>query len=780
MCFLKQAGETVFGWTPFHESVKNRTSSLIRLCSKGNIMTGSMRRFSATFAIMLATASTSALAQTAQDPASESETGDIIVTAQKRSESVNTVPLAITAIGPQQLKEANVTDVKGLASVVPGLQIQTVGVDSFVGVAVRGISNRSYSPAANSAISTYIDGGYVDLPVGFSESLYDLARVEVLRGPQGTLYGRSATGGNINIVTADPTDYFDAAADLSYGSYNDVNAHAMVNVPVSDTLAIRAAGMIHRSDGMYDTQGTTARNYGAADSFGGRLTALWTPTDTFKWRLQVDQYNNTGTPGASIQTGEDAKPVNGLSPYEQPIFGDPEPYNKIISTSYRSRMEWEATDSLTASYVATYQDVRAAYRWATTGNVDAPDYTGWQQASAYRSKATFHEVNLTFDSGRFTNVMGGSFFYEKITDPGSAGIYAAINYQYYGVDGADVTKRSWGIFDQASYELIDGLKVTGGLRYSKDYQAQGPSTSIGCSVTAYPTTQFSDIYDLTADSEGCYGASTSVSGSGSWDKLTWKAGVDYQATPDLLLYGSATTGYKPGGIQPSAPDPISKTYDPEDVTSYEVGAKARMLDNALTLRGAAFYVDYSNLQVFQVASTASGVSLVTFNAAKARSKGVELEATWEPSPVDHFSGFINYIDASYTQYDGAIDARTGEDVGSIAGNQLPQAPKWQMRAQYSHDFILGNGGKITPLAAIYYQSVSYTQANNVSWYRVAPYSKTNLSLTWTDPTESWSITGYVDNLEDNYVRTGEWASSGEVYSDFAPPRTWGVRVNWSY
>lgn len=747
------------------------------------MMGKSAHRIAGALTLLLGSVSTAALAQTgaAQTPApAETVGGDIVVTAQKRAETVNTVPLAVTAIGPDQLKAANVTDVKGLSAVVPGLQIQTVGVDSFVGVAIRGISNRSYSPAANSAISTYIDGGYVDLPVGFSESLYDLSRVEVLRGPQGTLYGRSATGGNINIVTADPVNYFDASADASYGSYNDVAAHAMVNVPISDTLAVRAAGMIHRSDGMFDTQGTTSRNYGAADSFGGRLTALWTPSSNFKWRLQLDQYTNKGTPGLSVLTGEDAKPVNGLSPYEQPVYGDPEPYNKIISTSVRSRMDWDVTSDLSVSYVASYQDIRAAYHWVTTGDEDAPDNPGWQQASAYHSKATFHEVDASFESGRFKNVMGGSFFYEKITDPGSAAIYGAIDYIYYSPKGADVTKRSWGIFDQASYEIADGLTLTGGLRYSKDYQAQGAALTYSCSLSAYPVTDFSDVYNLTADTAGCYGASTGASGSGSWDKITWKAGLDYQVTPETLLYASATTGYKPGGVQPSAPDGVSKTYDPEDVISYEIGAKTRILNNALTLRGAAFWVDYTNLQVFQVASTTSGVSLVTFNAAKARSRGIELEASWEISPVDHFSGFINWLDAEYTQYTGGIDGRDSSVIASLKGYQLPQAPHWQMRAQYSHDFVLGNGGKITPLAAFYFQTVSYTEANNVSWYRVAPYTKTNLSVTWTDSTEKWQVAAYVDNLENNRVRTGDWASSGEVYSDFAPPRTWGVRASWHY
>jgi iron complex outermembrane recepter protein len=741
-------------------------------------MTGQiMRRTGAFAAVLMASASTAAFAQT-EAPAA-SQPGDIVVTAQKRAETINTVPIAVTAIGPAQLKAANVTDVKGLAAVVPGLQIQTVGVDSFVGVAVRGISNRSYSPSANSAISTYIDGGYVDLPVGFSESLYDLSRVEVLRGPQGTLYGRSATGGNINVVTADPVSHLDASADMSYGSYNDVAAHGMINLPVTDTLSVRVAGMVHRSDGMFNTQGTTSRNYGAADSFGGRVTALWKPAPNFKWRLQLDQYDNHGTPGLSVQTGADGKPVNGGSPYSQKVLGNPDPYNKIVSTAIRSRMDWDVASHLSLSYTASYQDIRAAYKWVTAGKTDwtQPD---WQQSSAYNSKATFHEVDAAFNSGRFKNVLGGSFFYEKIKDPGSAAVYAVIDYEYVSPYGADTTKRSWGIFDQASYEVLDGLTATGGLRYSKDYQAQGASLTYSCSTSGYPVTQFSQIYNLTATTPGCYGASANAAGSGSWDKLTWKAGLDYQITPRTLAYASVTTGYKPGGVQPGAPAGVSKTFNPEDVTNYELGLKTRLLDNRLSLRAAAFWADYNNLQVFQVASTSAGVSLVTFNAAKARSRGLELESTFEVTPRDHFSGFVNYLDATYTTYTNGIDGRDSSVIPNLKGYQLPQAPHWQARMQYSHDISLGDRGKLSPMAAFYVQSVSFTEANNVSWYRVAPYTKTTLTLTWTDKTDKWSVAAFVDNLENNYVRTGDWASSGQVFSDFAPPRTWGLRASWTY
>ena len=203
---------------------------------------------------------------------------EIVVTAQKRAETVNNTPLAVTALGMTQLQDAGVNMVSDLTSAVPNLQIHTVGVTDFVGITIRGVSNLTYYSEGNPAVSTYIDGIYVDPPVGFSNNLHDLERVEVLRGPQGTLYGRNATGGNLNIITANPKPAFDASFDASFGNFNDVMTHAMVNVPVSDTLAVRAAFMGHRDDGYFSTNGTTDQNYGASEDVGLRLTGLWTPT----------------------------------------------------------------------------------------------------------------------------------------------------------------------------------------------------------------------------------------------------------------------------------------------------------------------------------------------------------------------------------------------------------------------------------------------------------------------------------------------------------------------
>jgi iron complex outermembrane receptor protein len=701
---------------------------------------------------------------------------EVIVTAQKRTETVNTTPIAVTALDMTQLEDAGVYAVKDLTSVVPNLQIHTIGVDDFVGITIRGISNLSYVPAGNPAVSTYIDGVYVDQPVGFADEIYDLQRVEVLRGPQGTLYGRNATGGNLNIITADPKSSFDSAADVSYGNYNDVMTHAMVNVPVSDTLAIRAAFMQHRNDGYFDSEGTTNRNYGAAADMAARITGLWSPTDRFKWRLSFDGFVSNGTPGASIATGADQKPIDGGSPYHQPWDPDPEPDNYIQNAAVRSRMDFRVSDNLTLTYVAGYQHVSWYYYWATTGQEGLPAAPAALKVySAYQAHSQSDEVDLTYDTARLKNVFGATYFDQPVDEYG----YAL--YPIYGLaagpGGQGVQKRSWGVFDQATYAVLDKLRLTAGVRYSHDFQSQSATDVAFCAAT--PDSTLAQSRTLTAGSPGCFNSPGS-NASGSWSRVSWKGGIEYDVSDSTLTYASVTTGYKQGGVQNGVSAGLPTTFRPETVTSYEAGMKLRLLDRSLNIRIAGFYEDYQNLQVVQFLTLEDKLELLTTNAASSGIYGAEIESEWKVTPRDNASAFFTYLHARYGIYNNAVDPLDSSIIPSLAGSQLPNAPEFSLRLQYSHDFPLPNGAALSPLAAVYWQSTSYSEPVNIPVYKIAAYSKTDLQLTYTSTGGKWRAAAYVDNLEDHAVRNSDYSSGGIVFSDFNAPRTYGLRVSYQF
>jgi iron complex outermembrane recepter protein len=705
---------------------------------------------------------------------------EIVVTAQKRQETVNNTPLAVTALGMTQLQDAGVNTVSGLTASVPDLQIHTIGVVDFVGVTIRGVSNLVYLPQGNPAVATYIDGIYVDPPVGFSNDLYDLERLEVLRGPQGTLYGRNATGGNLNIITADPKASFDANFDMSYGNYNDVMAHAMVNVPVSDTLALRAAFMEHRNDGYFSTEGTTQRNYGAADDTGLRLTGVWTPAEIFKWRLSFDGYESNGTPGASIQTGANGMPLNGLSPYHQPAYADPEPHNYVQNGAIRSRMDLKLTDNLSLAYIAGYQHTLFSYVYGSLGQPGAPNTPpGTEAAQQNHATTQGHELDLNLDTEKLKNVLGATYFSEavgwktqnEIVGENYSSLTDTAKYQRL------VDKESWGVFDQATWSPITDLHLTGGVRYSHDRQLQTEYQVLSCAFA--PTLE--QVQLLTTASPLCaapHGIITTPAAGGTWSKVNWKAGVDYDLTDTALVYTSVTTGYKQGGVQPGLPAELPSTYKPEEMTSYEAGTKLRLLDRTLNVRLAAFFEDYTNIQQSQL-DFVNGLPLVlTANAGAAHIYGGELETEWRATTADYLSAFFNWLHARYAVFNDAVDPRTNALIPSLAGNQLPNAPDVSARLEYRHDFTLPNGATLTPMVAPYWQSTSYSQPLNVNVYKIASYSKTDLQLTYASAAEHWRVAAYVQNVENRAVRTADFTLQGHVYSDFNPPRMFGVR--WSY
>jgi len=728
--------------------------------------------------------------QTAQSgkPVSKQASGpeaalqEVVVTAQKREELLSKVPIAITALNMEQLQEQGVVGVKDLTGTAPNLQIHTLGSDNFTGITIRGISNSDFTGSANPAVSTYIDGTYIGLSQGFANDLYDIDRIEVLRGPQGTLYGRNATGGNVNIITGEPGKAFAASADVSLGNYNDVQTHGMVNVPVNDALQIRFAFMTHQNTGYFNTEGTTARNYGAANDIGGRITALWTPSESFKWRLSVEDSRINGTPWANMETNVNGDPSNGLSPYRQPTAPDPEPQNELRNFAARSRMEWQLTNSWDVIYVAGYQSMNETLAWASTGEIGAPANPAWQNYSVVPATFQTHELDFNFQNSRLKNVFGASYFGQKGGPDFTAvsGISNAVGYSYVSVnpDAPQSHKDAWGVFDQATVSLTDSLRLTGGIRYSSEEQYIAPILYQFCGIIPGVTT----LGMLTVDTSLYCAPDQVPSASGSWSSTTWKAALDADLSENTLAYVSVSTGFKSGGVQPGLPPPLPATYSPEHVTNYEVGTKSRLLDNTLSVRAALFYEDYSDLQVFQlVAVPQIGPQLVTTNAAKARIYGAEFEADWRLSVRDMLQGFVDYLHATYTQYDNAYDARTNQIIPSLTGSYLPNAPKGSLRLQYSHRFDLSGGWTLTPLVGVFWQSTTYLQANNIDYYRQRAYTKSNANLTFADPADHWKLIAYVENIENKPIRTTAWSDgSGLVYSDFDAPRTFGLRLAYHY
>jgi iron complex outermembrane receptor protein len=709
-------------------------------------------------------------AQAQEAAANSDQLSEIVVTATKRSESLSKVPLAISALSQDDLTSQGVVGLQDLTSAAPSLEIKTLGFANAIQVTIRGITNSDFNPGASPAVATYIDGIYIARPQGLNGDLYDIERVEVLRGPQGTLYGRNATGGNINVVTAEPTHVFGAAADVSFGNFNDAQVHGMLNLPITDELAIRGAFSTHRNDGFYDSEGSIANDYGAADDYAGRLTALWTPGSFFRWRIAVEDAVENGTPAADFVTAPDGRPVDGLPVYKRPFPNSVEPSKYIDNFTTRSRMDFKLSDQWSVAYLAGYENIRFQALFATAGTGTTAEFDGHRTAS---SKSYNHEVDLNFDSENIKNIVGATYFHESEWDFDAYHFYVA-DLAYRGGTSFGPTARdgSWGVFDQANISATSRLRFIAGVRYSSESK-ESQLNQFGqeyCALDTSLSAMLSQMY-----LPGC-AVTTESPVHANWSNTNWKAGVEYDLTDQIMNYLTVTTGFKAGGLNIGGLDLVPASFSPEKVTSYEIGSKGKFLDNRLSVYSDIFYMTYTNLQVTQL----SGVADITDNAARALIYGLEVQSEGQLTSNDRLSGFFDYLHATYGTYNNAVDQQTGLVYPSLAGNSLTNSPKYSAKLTYQHQFSLGDHGSISPSASVYYQSVSFLREFNLPIDRVGGYGKANFNVEYTDPSGRWKAAAYVDNAANRAIRDGSFTVVGQYLSDYDAPRTFGARIAYKY
>jgi iron complex outermembrane recepter protein len=692
---------------------------------------------------------------------------EVIVTATKHAETLSKAPIAMSALSGEQLQQAGISDVQGLNAALPDVQVQTTALENSIQVSIRGISSTDFGPYGESAVAVYIDGIPVSNANGLLGAFSDLDRVEVLRGPQGTLYGRNATAGSVNIITADPTNTLQASVEESAGNYGDIETRAMLNLPVSDTLDLRGSLLYHKNDGYINTEGSTVSNYDAADDVLGRVTALWRPTNMFKWRLSMEESDSNGTPDVGITTGANGQPQQGYSPFNRPVRSNPEPFLHFESQSVRSRMDWALSDTFSVAYIAGYQINKEYYRALWDADPTPIGYI----IGAERRTGQSQELNINYNGKKLSNILGATYF---VTD--GLGNFNSpldiINSTFISYNGASSIK-SKGIFDQATYSVRDDLRLTAGVRYSHDAVEALNQTTILCPLNQlyFPGALPGFNQSIPANCSASFQPN-----SGQWSAPTWKIAGEYDLSSKTLSYLSVATGYKTGGVNTEPPGSPNATYNPEKVTNFELGLKSRYLEDHASTNVAIFLEQYRDLQVTQI----EGVNLITTNAARAQVYGAELEGQWRVTSSDRLDGFFDYLHATYTDYNNAVDQQLNVTYPSLDGKYLPNAPLVSLQAHYAHEARLDNGGSITPSVTVYWQAQNYLRAFNLPIDHVPSYSRTAMSLLYKDSSSRWTAEAYVHNLENRYIRNNDIIALGTYISSYDPPRTFGVRVGYKY
>lgn len=769
----------------------------------------------------LLTAAASALS----GPALAQSSGDdtmletVVVTAQKHSELLSKAPVAISAVSQQGLDKLNITTAQDLVSTVPNLQTSVNGYSTQF--QIRGIGNNSGS---YSVVATQVDGIYQANSGTLNGGLYDVARIEVARGPQGTVYGRNATAGVVNILTNDPEKELRVFGDIAYGNYNELTTRAVVNVPVTDGLAVRASIVRQTNDGYYPA-GAAANKYNSKDLLAGQLTILANITDDLTWRVAVEHSENTGTlrylfavnyltyPNANLATGDLGTGVSHKA--RANMFNQESVTDNSLSiqeNALRSRLTWNATDEFSITYLAGVSS------YLNNGNTAA---TGvyWQFGKAQETQSVSNEVDFNYNTDKIKAVVGLYQYWDNTTGYGGIHIGNTVPYPLstyvsslvtplnnavgsepssYGlIDIAQTAKKngnqSEAIFGQLTYSVLPDLRVTAGIRYTKDWH----------NVDQLQTVCAFDTVVVTSSSASCtipYGAATETYQATKSSNVSWRLGTDYDLSENQLLYASVSTGYRAGGVSGNALLPTEYlTYKPERVVNYEAGWKSELLNRSLGLSATVFNMEYSNMQVSAIEHDLNdNPTPVTINAAKARIKGAEFEWTWRITGADTLTGYATYLDARFSSFPNAVNSTINPDgiynsyavpaygLGKLAtnvsynftGNYLPNAPQESLRVAYSHVFDLGDDGILTPSIQVYWQDESYSDFANNTQALHKPYTKSDINLTYQSASERLTVEAFIHNVENRVVWEVLNAKWDDTQGTRLPPRTFGVRVGY--
>jgi iron complex outermembrane receptor protein len=679
---------------------------------------------------------------------------EVVVTAQKRAENLQRVPLAVTAFSATMLEDKQITSAFDLAQYTPNVQFSGVGAASASAGAfyIRGVGQFNMHATSDPAVGVYLDGVYIARSVGSNFDLGDVAQVEVLKGPQGTLFGRNTITGAVSITTKRPTFESGGSADLTVGSIDQVLARATVNAPLVDgKLAARFTIMGNERAAWgteIDSKGKVW-NLGDAQRMGGRAQLLWQVSDDLDVLFSGDGTRSRGhsTPGGltAFTPSATSNAFNATSPVKVGPQWLVQGYTSFLNIVPNDNVD-TAGASMTVTWKPRDVTIKAISAYRQQYAQTAQDFGGvpvsWitQQMTQTQWQIS-QELQATGDllNGRLKYTGGLYYFEEKSHNDTWAGLFGSDL-----VIPATNSVRSASAYGQATYDLTDKLSITGGARYTEERKSIRVQTTLGGAV-------------VLPDS----------SASAKFHSVTPMANIKYQWTDDVMTYASIARGFRSGGFnaQPFSTTDLIPT-NPEKTTTYEVGAKLTGFNNRVRLNLAAFYNDYTDIQLGATTLTNGVFVYRNANAATATIYGGEMELTGVIAP-----GLEAYLNGSY------LHSKIAPVAGFTFGNtQLPSAPKFMVQAGVKYAFSLKNQGTLTLDADTNFRTGAWPQFNPSAASRQPAYALFNARGIFEPLGSPWTFSIWAKNLTDKkYTNFGQTSGSGDVTVGwFGRPREVGA------
>ncbi len=686
---------------------------------------------------------------------------EIVVTAQKREQNLQDVGTSLTAIDSRLLQSLGMKDPTAIAGQVPGMQFNQFGATVTI-YNLRGVSQNDFSDHQEAPVAAYADDAYIASTGALAGSLFDIDRVEVLRGPQGTLFGRNATGGLIHYLSKKPTFDNDGYVDVSTGNYATLNFEGAINRQLSDTVAARLSFATAHHEGYINN--LIGHRINDQRQYSGRLQLLFKPSDTAEYLLKLHGVTNDNeTAGnyswaASVpdQTGRGVfvpggTDFFGFSKNSTDPFVQLEDRRGIFNRTVGGatlHATWKLANDMTLTSVTDY--LRVQKRYGEDSDVSSNPIFNYDVFYHYRQFS--EELRLNGSSERFRWVGGVYYLNYKSDDLGTTNLILP-----YG-DGIAkfITKNSSpSVFAQVEYDVAPRWTVIAGARYTNDDKK----------------------FDYNYFCETCpqtihYVAPDFPNANKKFNIGTGKLELDFKPTKDALYYASVNRGAKGGGW--SAPtsgfvDPATLPYKAERLTSYEVGAKNTFLDGAARLNAAVFYYDYKDYQGFFL-----NVATQVVENVNAKVKGAEVEFAIVPTRGLNLQLGVSHLESSV--------ANVPTPAGVFITAQMPQAPRWSVNAVARYEWPLG-GGTASIAADTKWNAVQYLELINADVDREPSYALTNARLGYTTGDGKWDFSAYIRNLTDKQYRVYNLDLSGFIGSNqavYGTPRTYGVGFRYSW
>ncbi len=709
---------------------------------------------------------------------------EISVVAQKREQSVQDVGIAITALNGDQLEALGFDNAQQVTAMAPGVQTVQPNGEANYSVGIRGVTNSDFTTNVESPVALYVDDVYISQMSGAGFSLFDVERVEILRGPQGTLFGRNATGGLVHFITRKPTQEFDAYAKLTLGDYSQKKFEGAVGGGLTDELAARVSVNVNKADGYVENR-LTGKHLNNSDDKTVRAQLLFTPTENFDALLNVrysEQDIDTGFFEyiSSVRTGEltptEINPILEYNDNDGDVYAgdyDDPGFNQLETKGATATLNWQISKDMKFVSITDFSTVERTY----IEDSDASPVSFFNFFLTTDAEQYSQEFRLEGTVGNLLWVAGAYYLKLDVNDSNGA-----ISDPLIGGGGTTVTGSEGGLYNpyssdlsstsafaQLEYPLAEDLTLIGGLRIIRDEK------EFDFSVIAMefldPTSEpgFAD-----ADNMVVQGVLGEYASSREDTEVAGRLQLNWTPTKDVLTYISYNRGVKGGGYNapifpltaPNGYDDATLSFDPEHLDAYEIGVKTRLGDYG-RLNAAAYYYDYNNYQIFNII----GLDTITINSPDASANGFEVE--YQGQIADNWDVMFGaaYNDAKAELADGTK-------------SRPVQSPEWNYNGLLRYSIELPSGYLAFQADFVFRDDVMFALSDAETVQQDA-YTVYNASVTYTSDDETWQLSAFVDNLGDEeYIVQAFDLSGMDVFGlteqYYGRPRWWGMSFKYSW